>query len=127
VRDFTVKIASKLLFLITGSAIFVITSHAEASAQSVESRAAFCAQFKDYKQQTQCIRDEGKDLRQDLDERCQRFTDPAHRMECMNASKSESKDLNPWCPSIKTSDIQRIQKGQRVVVPGVDGCSILFN
>ena len=126
-KDLTVKISSKLLFLLAGSAFSIITSHADAGAQSVQSRAAFCAQFKDYEQQSQCIRDEGKDLRKDLVERCQGFTNPSHQMECMNASQSESKDLDPWCPSIKTSDVQRIQKGQRVVVPGVDGCLMIFN
>lgn len=120
------RIAAMITIVIASSIVFLLESP-EARAQSVRSSAAFCSQFKDYDQQTECLKNQGKSLADDVLKRCERFADKNDIIECLNAATSQESDRKPWCLPVKMSDTRKIAAGQKVVIKGIDGCSMIFN
>jgi hypothetical protein len=98
------------------------------SAQTTESIAAYCSQFKDYAGQQQCIKDSATRSVNTLAEKCRKFARHEDMMLCWKDLSSPMKtQSDPYCLPITDRQMAGIRSGQRVLVSGVDGCSQIWN
>lgn len=59
-------------------------------------------------------------------DRCAMFQSVADQLRC-SSELSQSPQAVPYCLPMTGQQVRAVRSGQRVVVPGVDGCSQVWN
>lgn len=59
-------------------------------------------------------------------DRCSQFPSPADQARCM-AELSQNPPADPYCLPMTTQQLRAVRAGQPVLVPGVGGCSQVWN